>query len=117
LGLFNAAIWPHSVDMKRDITHLLDLLDRYRQVTGLSDARVSTKILNSSRFFGRLRNGGDCTTRNYERVHAWLVAHLDCGHIAATEGTVNHEEQTGNRPKIRPSRSFICIPPFFRSSK
>jgi hypothetical protein len=105
--------------MKRDIDHLLGLLDRYRQVTGLSDARVSTIILNSSRFFGRLRNGGDCTTRTYERVHAWLVAHLgsDCGYIAATEGTVNQTERTGNRPKIRTQRYFICIPPFFRSSK
>jgi hypothetical protein len=119
LSLFVAAIWPHSVVMKRDIPHLLSLLDRYRQVTGLSDARVSTKILNSSRFFGRLRNGGDCTTRNYERVHAWLVANLgsDCGYIAATEGTMNQPEQKGNRPKIRTKRYFICIPPFFQSEQ
>jgi hypothetical protein len=97
LGLFDEAILPHIEAMERNIKHLLKLADLYCQVSGRSHARVSTIILNSSRFFGRLRNGGDCTTRNYKKVHDWLVEHLrtDCGIFAASEGEDNRERTNG----------------------
>lgn len=88
MSLSSAATWPHIGDMKRDIQHLLKLADCYCQETNRSHARVSTIILNNSRFFGRLRAGGDCTTRTYDRVLSWLTYHLayECGIRAASEG-------------------------------
>jgi hypothetical protein len=85
--LLSAARKPHIEAMERDIKHLLALADRYCQETNRSRARVATIILNHSPFFARLEAGGDCRTRTYDKVHAWLVKHLaeECGVSAATE--------------------------------
>lgn len=53
---------------------LIALADAYREHTGRSQARVATIILDQSKFFARIAEGGGCTVDTYLTVKAWFAA-------------------------------------------
>ncbi len=53
---------------------LLSLFDRYCAATGLSEARVSTLVLNGGWRAEKIRRGASFTVRTYERALAWFSA-------------------------------------------
>jgi hypothetical protein len=51
---------------------LTALANAYRDHTGRSPARVATIILDQSRFFARIADGGGCTVDTYLQVKRWF---------------------------------------------
>lgn len=54
---------------------ILALVDAYTTATGASEARVATLIFKDGKTFGRLRAGGDVTTRTAARAVDWFSDH------------------------------------------
>lgn len=62
---------PADMDLKTD---LLARAEAYCAATGISKARLATKVANDGKFFTRIENGGGFTTRMYERFVAFFAA-------------------------------------------
>lgn len=54
---------------------LLSLFDGYCVATGLSEARVSTIVLNGGHRVGRLRRGASFTVKTYDKAMGWFSEH------------------------------------------
>jgi hypothetical protein len=57
------------------IPHLLSLVDEYRRVREVSDARVSTLVFNDGSRIAQLRDGRDIGTRRLDRAIQWFSDH------------------------------------------
>lgn len=51
---------------------LLTTIDSYRSVSGLSEARISTRVFSGGRRIEQLRKGGDVGTMSFERAMLWF---------------------------------------------
>ena len=56
--------------------HLLSAANKYCERSGMSKARLATRVANDGKFFVRLESGGGCTLETYERVIAYLDEHM-----------------------------------------
>jgi hypothetical protein len=54
------------------ITQLFRLVDEYRRVRGVSDARVSTLVFNDGQRIEQLRAGSDIGSRRLDRALLWF---------------------------------------------
>ncbi|WP_395830293.1 hypothetical protein [Elstera sp.] len=56
-------------------TQLITLAREYSRLVGLSEARISTLIVNQGGLFGRLRAGKTCTVDTFLAVKRWFADH------------------------------------------
>lgn len=57
----------------RDLTtRLMARVEAYCERTGMSKARLATKVVNDGKFFDRIARGGSMTVETWERWMAWL---------------------------------------------
>lgn len=52
---------------------LLRLADTYATGAALSRSRISTLVFNDGKALDRVANGGDITTRSFERAARWFA--------------------------------------------
>jgi hypothetical protein len=88
--LEDAAYKPYFVLMPPSLQSLLTVAAVYENETaawgGKSLARVTTLVLNTGSFFNRLRSGGDCSVRSFDKVFEYLShpEHWPRSHIPAS---------------------------------
>lgn len=54
---------------------IIDAFDRYCELTGLSKATVSTKVMNDGKFYDRITGDSGCTMATYEKAMNWFKEH------------------------------------------
>lgn len=72
-------ILPAMKPLKPLVEQVLALAEVYCAATGRSEARVATIVRNHGGFFRKLREGGDCTTKNAEATIAWFSENWPAG--------------------------------------
>ncbi len=60
--------------MENTRTPLLDEIEAFLAVNGMSETYFGKKAAGNSELVARLRNGGDVTTKTAERVRVWIKA-------------------------------------------
>lgn len=58
-----------------DTRNILYLAEKYCDHTGLSKSYVGMLAVRDSKFYARLKSGGGCTVRTYNRTVQWFSAH------------------------------------------
>lgn len=67
---------PHNGgNMPNQRSHLLTLADAFSAHRGISLWRLGVLAAGHSRFFFRLKRGGDCRTETYNRALQWFSDH------------------------------------------
>ena len=79
---------PAPVHKDWIIKKLLARVDRFKNITGMSDAAISLAALRDSGYLSRLRREKrkDFGVLNFERLNAWMDAEM-----AKREGATAHE--------------------------
>jgi predicted Rdx family selenoprotein len=55
-------------------------IDRYCNETGLSPATVGFRAHRDSKIYDRLKDGGSCSPKTYEKVMDWFNNHAAVNH-------------------------------------
>lgn len=64
----------YAVIMTR-IDHLLILAKAYAKATGLSEATISTRVMNDGKRLAAIRSGKDIGSRRLEEAICWFARH------------------------------------------
>lgn len=63
-------IAPSEAEIRR---WFLDMVREFERITGMSHSELGIKALNDSNFVFRLEDGKDFGTKNYRRLHAFML--------------------------------------------